>query len=78
MKTENLKKAYEAIKSGQIIDCKGCRIWAGPMCYLGATEVLMADSLRAALVRSDKGVCLLMPVMQPDTFSEDNPNNIVL
>lgn len=35
MKTENLKKAYEAIKSGKIIDCKGCRIWAGPMCYRG-------------------------------------------
>lgn len=46
--------------------------------YLGATEVLMGDSRRAALVRSDKGVCLLMPVMQPDTFSESNPNNIVL
>lgn len=35
MKTENLKKAYEAIKSGKIIDCKGCRIWAGPMYYRG-------------------------------------------
>lgn len=46
--------------------------------YLGATEVLMADSLRAAMVRSDKGVCILIPVMQPDTFGEDNPNNIVL
>lgn len=46
--------------------------------YLGATEVLMGKSNRAAMVRSDKGVCLLMPVMQPDTFSESNPNNIVL
>jgi len=35
MKTENLKKAYEAIKSGKIIDCNGCWIWAGPMCYRG-------------------------------------------
>lgn len=46
--------------------------------YLGATEVLMAESRRAAMVRSDKGVCILMPVMQPDTFSESNPNHIVL
>lgn len=35
MKTENLKNAYEAIKNGLIIDCNGCRIWAGPMCYRG-------------------------------------------
>jgi hypothetical protein len=46
--------------------------------YLGATEVLMAEERRAAMVRSDKGVCILMPVMQPDTFSESNPNHIVL
>lgn len=46
--------------------------------YLGATEVLMGDSNRAAMVRSDKGVCILMPVMQPDSFGESNPNHIVL
>lgn len=49
------------------------------MDFIGATEVyLHEDGRHAALVQSDKGVCILMPVMQPDTFSEDNPNNIVL
>ena len=27
MKTENLKNAYNAIKSGKIIDCNGVRCW---------------------------------------------------
>lgn len=33
MKTENLKSAYQAIKDGHVINCNGCRIWLGPMCY---------------------------------------------
>lgn len=46
---------------------------------LGTDEVyLHEDGRHAALVQSDKGKCILMPVMQPDSFGEDNPNNIVL
>ncbi|MBO6248429.1 MAG: hypothetical protein J6N54_06425 [Bacteroidales bacterium] len=46
---------------------------------LGTDEVyLHEDGRRAALVQSDKGVCILMPVMLADNFGEDNPNHVIL
>lgn len=48
------------------------------MDYLGTYDVYESDDMRAAVVRSDKGVCILLPAIQPNQFGESNPNHIVL
>ena len=51
----------------------------GAMDALGTDEIYLHESgRRAALVKSDKGECILMPVQTTEGFSEDVPEHLIL
>jgi len=49
------------------------------MDFLGTDKIyLHCDGRRAAVIKTDKGVCISMPVMLNDNFSEDVPTHVIL
>lgn len=49
------------------------------MDFLGTDEIFLHDEgRRAAVIKTDKGVCISMPAMLEDNFSEDVPTHVIL
>lgn len=70
-------KDWRCIVGEYVFDAELFAKFIEAMDYLGTYNVYECSEQRKAVVRSDKGVCILMPVMS-NPFDESNPNHIVL
>ena len=49
------------------------------MDFLGADQIYLHDEgRRAGVIKTDKGVCISMPILLAEDFSEDKPNHVIL